>query len=360
MGADGTLERARFDRLGEVGVYARDEGVVLVAHDLVVQQLSGRASDLGSGRGIELGVGTDATLERVVVEDAKESGILVTGVGAHAALRDVTIRRVAHNAAGVDGRGIGVQYGALVELVRAHVQDAAGSAFVVTTTGTTLAASDVAVDWSPDVTGERGLSLDSGAVADLARVAIEGGSEVGVAAIGAGTSARLRDLLVREVSGRATDGLAGYGLAASGGGALSIARAEVTRARIAGALAVDPGSVLDLTDTVVAETLPAACATSTCSAAAGGFGIAAHGGGVARASRFLVLSSALAGVLVGPGGAIDLAEGEVAGAPIGANVQVDRYDLRRLDDRVLYQDNGRNLDTSALPAPSGLSPIAAP
>jgi hypothetical protein len=50
-------------------------------------------------------------------------------------------------------------------------------------------------------------------------------------------------------------------------------------------------------------------------------------------------------------GSIDLSDGEVSGALVGACVQVPGYDIARLQDRVLYRDNGTNLDVTTLPIP---------
>ena len=49
---------------------------------------------------------------------------------------------------------------------------------------------------------------------------------------------------------------------------------------------------------------------------------------------------------------LDLAEGVISGAAIGACVQSDGYDLGRLS--VEYRDNGTNLDTTELPVPPPL------
>ncbi len=40
--------------------------------------------------------------------------------------------------------------------------------------------------------------------------------------------------------------------------------------------------------------------------------------------------------------------------PIGANVQTEDFDIGRLQDRVAYRDNDRNLDAAALPVPEPL------
>lgn len=48
---------------------------------------------------------------------------------------------------------------------------------------------------------------------------------------------------------------------------------------------------------------------------------------------------------------MDLSEGEIAFNGIGANVQTEGFDARRLSENVRYHDNGANLDASELLVP---------
>ena len=48
---------------------------------------------------------------------------------------------------------------------------------------------------------------------------------------------------------------------------------------------------------------------------------------------------------------VDLRNGVVEQSAIGACVQVDGYDLSRLNQGVEYRDNGTNLETTSLPVP---------
>lgn len=48
---------------------------------------------------------------------------------------------------------------------------------------------------------------------------------------------------------------------------------------------------------------------------------------------------------------MDLASGRVAGNPIGACIQNPGYDVTRLSHDVLYDGNGRSLDTRRSPCP---------
>jgi hypothetical protein len=62
-------------------------------------------------------------------------------------------------------------------------------------------------------------------------------------------------------------------------------------------------------------------------------------------------------VQIAEGGQLDLANGRVRGHPIAACVQADGYDLGRLSDDVVYEDNDSNIQTTNLPVPAPVSPI---
>ena len=49
---------------------------------------------------------------------------------------------------------------------------------------------------------------------------------------------------------------------------------------------------------------------------------------------------------------LDLSEGTVSSAEIGACVQVEGYDLGRLTSGVAYTDNLANLESTSLPVPA--------
>lgn len=78
--------------------------------------------------------------------------------------------------------------------------------------------------------------------------------------------------------------------------------------------------------------------------------------GVMDVHSFIVRGNALAGIQVA-GGSIDLHMGEVRDNPIGANVQVDGFDLSRLQDDVRFIGNERSLDSRELPVPEFSNPL---
>jgi hypothetical protein len=82
----------------------------------------------------------------------------------------------------------------------------------------------------------------------------------------------------------------------------------------------------------------------------GGLNAAAFRGGTLRLT-FFESTDALAGILVGENGEVDLDTGIVRHCAVGASVQVPGYDLSRLGSRVVYRDNGIDLDADPLPVP---------
>jgi len=95
--------------------------------------------------------------------------------------------------------------------------------------------------------------------------------------------------------------------------------------------------------------------------ATGGFNVAVESGGMMEMTNFISTRADLVGVLIsGEGSEMDLHDGEVSFNAIGANVQVQGYDLDRLQDNVVYKDNGRNLDGAILPLPEPIEHLDLP
>src|SRR5690606_10127994 len=109
----------------------------------------------------------------------------------------------------------------------------------------------------------------------------------------------------------------------------------------------------------VLDTLPRECAETTCADAPGGTALAAIGEGVLIAEEFEVDRARLCGAQVATGGALDLRRGRIAGATVGACVQVAGYDVSRLTNDVAFADNGVNVDATdhAVPEPGDPLPV---
>jgi hypothetical protein len=199
---------------------------------------------------------TSATLEGVVVDGA-ENMALVVAYGASVAGTDLALRETrSHD--GRAGIGIVVTEGGSLELSRAVIERnheigvAAGS-------GSTLRLADVAIldTRAQDLSGRfgRGLHVYEGGVAELERAVIEGNLEGGAIVMGAGTSLRVTDAVVRDTGSRDADGTFGRGLDVGSGASVELTRVLFERNRDVAVFAHEPETIVTLTDVVVRHTL---------------------------------------------------------------------------------------------------------
>jgi len=111
-----------------------------------------------------------------------------------------------------------------------------------------------------------------------------------------------------------------------------------------------------LEDAAIDDTLARECAADSCAGRGFGDGIIAAEDGTIELTRFRIHQSERVGAMVG-GGSIDLHHGEISAHPIGASIQIEAFDENRLFDDVLFRNNDRNLDRSALPLPEPAEPF---
>ncbi len=225
--------------------------ITIVGDDAIVRNL--RVSGERAGVWADT---TSATLEGVVVDGA-ENMALVVAYGASVAGTDLALRET-RSSDGRAGIGIVAAQGGSLELSRAVIERnheigvAAGS-------GSTLRLTDVAIldTRAQDLSGGfgRGLHVYEGAVAELERAVIEGNLEGGAIVLGAGTSLRLTDAVVRDTGSRDSDGTYGRGLDVGSGASVELTRVLLERNRDAAVFAHEPETIVTLTDVVVRHTL---------------------------------------------------------------------------------------------------------
>jgi len=110
---------------------------------------------------------------------------------------------------------------------------------------------------------------------------------------------------------------------------------------------------LALRDVVIVRANERPCAIDACRETPGGVGLGAYFDATVRAENLVVDGADLCGVQLAFDAAIDLVGGAIRGATVGACVQVDGYDVRRVAGGVRYEDNGTNVETTthAIPEP---------
>jgi len=308
------------------------------------------------GRAISAQSGGQVHAERVALDENHEAAVLSADDGTLVTLTDAVIRGtilapIATGGGGSSGDGVIVRFGAAAELSRVWLDDESLVGIGVAEEGSRLTARDVVLEGTEaDEAGffGQGLLVERGASAELERAVIARSPHIGVSIEGVGSTLSLRDVLVRDGLGQPADGLFGRGLNVQDGAAVTLERAALASNRDVSIFVGGEGATLRGSDVTVTDTARRACAPG-CSEA--GVGIGAYVGGLIDLRAFAVRRAALTGVQVARDGAMDLHDGEIAESPIGANVQVDDYDLTRLQDGVAYRDNDRNLDAATLPVP---------
>ncbi len=295
------IARASLEALGTESILVN--GSTFELEDVVATYDPARA---GRGTGLFVTEGGLITMDRVRLEGPGFQGLGVADPGSGAIVRDLVIRDVV--AADVIGRGQGIEVnaGAMAALERVVIARANGVGILANGVGTTLALSDTRVDGTaPQESGTfgRALQVQQGASAIAQRFSATGNHE----------------------------------------------------ATIVGA---SPGTVVELVDLLVEDTRDPTCVGASCTGA--GIGIGSYLGATVTARSFRVSRSALAGVQVAVDGQLDLSTGEVSFSPIGANVQVEGYDVDRLSADVAYRENGVNLDAAELPVPEPTADVGSP
>ena len=400
------LRRSVLESNREASVLAGNEGTMVIVEDSLIRESLPYAADAQAGRGIALEVGARATVARTTIEGSREASVTAAGAGVEIDLTDVVLRdNLGVEATGFAGDGAIVQEGARMGAERLWIEAVRGTGLFVLD-GATATVADVTIAETQSHRSDgmfgRGISVQ-GAQLIGQRVAIVRARDVGVFSDGTAAVVRLEDLVVRDTQVRDADGTWGRGVHVQFGGHVALTRAvldanhdaaagaahegtilelvdvaltrteaETTgefgrglnvglgarvtgaRVRVAGnrdgsVLAFHAGTDISLTDVVVTETLPRACVADGCAPAGNGVGayIDAH----VRLDRFEISHNALCGVQLARGGTVDLADGDVASNPCGANVQTPEFDLDRLMDRVRWRDNEVMLDAAALPVP---------
>ncbi|MEZ4253782.1 MAG: DUF1565 domain-containing protein [Polyangiales bacterium] len=209
------------------------------------------------------------------------------------------------------------------------------------------------VDVGADVRFGYGVSLDVPFVGPLARV--HGERIKGIALDSSGDVA-FQDLrLFAPVAGGDVDGNPSFahGLVVRAGSA-TLERAIVEDTF---EVAIDVrGGDLALSDVTIRRAHERPCAVDTCPEAPGGTGLGAYFDATVRAENLVVDGADLCGVQLAFDGAIDLIGGAIRGTTVGACVQVDGYDVRRLAGGVRYEDNGTNVETTSHAVPEAPPP----
>jgi hypothetical protein len=362
VGARLTLSRALLDGNRSVGIFARGAGTSVEASDVVVRGTLPQSSDSTCGIGVRTEDGARVVLSRALIDDNRQGGIFAYGGSTSVEASDVVVRGTREQASNsMFGRGINVEGGAHLTLVRGLIDDSREIGFLVSAAGTVAEASDVVVrgtrERASDATFGRGIYIGSGGHLLLSRAVIDDNRNVGVGVFDPGSSLEANDVVVRGTLPQSSDGTGGNGVWAQGEARVVLAGARVERSRFVGIASLSASSV-ELRDVVVSGVEASNCLPGTCTGETGGFGLVAIWGGVLAATRFATEDTSLCGVMVGRDAltptALDLVDGVIDRAAVGACVQQDGYDSTRLQSGVEYRDVGVPLRATSYDLPTEL------
>lgn len=285
------LSRALIERNREVGVLAEGTGTVLHLEDTVVQDT--QSMPMGSRRGLGLRAheGATVTVQRALFLRNRTIGVFARGAGTTVRLEDTIIRDTLELESDRSfGRGMTVQRGASLEVVRGLLERNRGAGVVAIHADTTLRLEDTIVRGTvPQLSDRQGgfaVSVEEEASGEVVRAhLIE--NTAGVFAWMDAT-VRLTDTVVRDSRTR-PDGTGGRGLEIATGASASVLRGVFVRNRREGITA--DAATLRLEDVIVADTR---------SRDGGGFGrgINLQREGSAEAVRVLVEGNNEVGVYV--------------------------------------------------------------
>ncbi len=391
---------------GEGGVLAGDEGSTIILSDSVISDTRG-LPDGTFGRGVTAQGGGRVEGRRLLVHDNRDVGV-IAGFDGELVLEDVVIRNTRSTGDGTSGRGISVQDGARLTADRVVVAESGDVGVFVSDPETIVSLRDVVVrdtlGTERDGQYGRAINVSGGAHVDAQRLVLLGSRDVALFVADPGSEAYVEDLLLADATVDRSDGSFGHGLAALNCAHLEVARALLERTENDAILGSGPGTTLRVDDVVIRETSHLDAMRS------GGMGLAAqrsaqltgsrvaisdvreHGVGAIgfavldledlsidgvlesrlpiqpfghgatainatlRLTRFHIDEVEYCGVFLVAGDdpaelSVDLAQGEISNAAIGACVQAMDYDLSRLMQSVEYAGNDVNLDSTTLPVP---------
>jgi hypothetical protein len=254
-----TVQRALFERNRGSAVAVAMSGSTLELRDVVVRDTLCQASDSEGGRALEVNRGGDAVVERAIFERNRQAGVLAGPAGGTVALTDVLVRDTASNELdGLEGEGLRAQLTGTISGSRIVLDGNRSAGARATDPGSTVVLQDVVVrDMQPERVGEHagvGLVADNGGRLEASRVLVERALSHGIQATGTGTTVVITDAVVRETLGRVAELDLGIGITIALGAQATLSRVTVDRARTAGLVVSDPGTVATATDLVVQDT----------------------------------------------------------------------------------------------------------
>ena len=262
-GATLTLRGAWLRENHDIGLFALGTGTTVEAEGLWVESTQPDASDQTGGRGVQAQEGATLTLRVARLQENQEVGLFAVSAGTTVEAEGLWVESTQPKASDqTEGRGIQAQEGATLTLRGAWLRENHDVGLSASGAGTTVEAEGLWVEGTQpqasDQTSGCGLIAGEGALLSLRDVVLRDNRDVGLFALGAGTTVEAEGVWVEGTQPQASDQGSGNGIVAQEGAALSLRGAALRENHEAGLFALGAGTTVRATGLLVADTQPLA------------------------------------------------------------------------------------------------------
>jgi hypothetical protein len=315
-----TLRATRVAVVGnlEAGVFARNDGTRVELSGCLVRGTRARGDGVG-GRGIDVGSGASARVDRVRLSGNTEAGVLANGAGTTVELASCAVDDTRARGDGVLGQGIYALAGASFYAAGVVITRSSEAGVMARDLGTRVDLESCVIRGTrphPDGMFGHGVDAQEGAALRATDVDIRENAEIGVHAISHGTVVELAASVVRGGRPR-EDGSFGYGMEVDDGATLRAARVIAEHNAQGAVVANDADTLVELSSCVLRG--------SGADGADGQRGLVAQRGATVRATGLLVVDAVGAGVVASDKGTVlELSASSVRGTRTLASGQFGR------------------------------------
>lgn len=356
-GAQGELRDLLLENNQAFGLVASGDGTGLTVDNVIVRGTVPRTRDDAFGYGVQIQLGADAQLRRLVARGNRGAAVSAVARGT-LSLEDAILRDTRGLVrAPFFGSGLNV-VGSDVQARRLLVEGNQTDGISVSNSRLVLEDAVIRDSRSREASGDRGIGLGvgQGSIVEIRRLHLRRNRHVAFFAQGEGTQLSAWDVVIRDTESREGDGEWGYGALIEEGSRADLRRHWFYRHR--GATAVVRRAETSWADVRLVETrLPACADAPTCDSTA--HALAVIGTSTVRVERAILGEAEQCGILVSsgrpgdPAPRLDLTDTLFRDNLTAACVDADGLDLSALDgDSVAYVDNEQNLQIATFPAPS--------
>ncbi len=285
-GAKLTLRNVVIDGNVGGGILAAGAGTrVTLDHSVVRASVD---STLAKGYGVEASAGAEVLITASAITANTGFGIQIVGKGSHGRIEKSVIARTASDAKQDFGVGLMVRTGATAEVLASSLSENRETSVVSYGPGTSVTLTDTTIDATKNsgVGYGRGVLVDGGTVT-LERVTVAASTDIGVLAEVKGTATLTDSVVVGTVPG--DDGKNGFGVSAISGGTITLKGSALVGNQQSGAAAIGANAKVVLESSLVAATGPDSDGER-------GFGVDLESGGIAEVRGSALVGNTSAGV----------------------------------------------------------------